>query len=323
MLYNTCTVIHAIHKLIHTYIHVHVQVGGVPLRESQQQLSLHSKPNQRQDILDHETGQTGALCLNQSSFESSTPKQNSVNEEWDGHCNRNSDMKTSVLINSHTQVPSVILTEPPVPRPPTPPPLPIIPSNWLLGGRTVGTVQFSGSRFTDLETVSTSTNHDAPYNSDAPDPSFIDTPSDRDRKTLMDEISSVGQSVLRRTTRARSPGGTPIKHSKNRLTLMGNTDMLQRALISKFRSLHSTPIQNGLVDHDRGEEESFDFSNTWSDVNNSVAYDDPDLSVTSNSGLCSNQSGTLASTSGYSQPGTHDGKKRLGVVSSPNTSTAV
>ena len=86
----------------------------------------------------------------------------------------------------------------------------------------------------------------------------------------MDEITSAGRSVLRRTSRPKSPGGTPMKLSRNRLTLTGNTDMLQRALISKFRSLHSTPIRHcSPVGVDKSG--SFDTSNAWSDINSSCA----------------------------------------------------
>lgn len=294
-------------------------MGGVPLKDhcvSDQT----TEPNQRQNLLDHETGQTGALCLNQSSFEnSSTPRQNSVNSAWDGPDQTNG-MRTQVMQSSDEQLPVVVLTQspntPPTPQPPTPPPLPINPN--LLGGGTVGTVQFSGTRSNDSELTSTSSNLDEAYNSEAPDPSFGECPSGHERKNLMDEISSVGQSVLRRTSRARSPGGTPIKASKNRLTLTGNTDMLQRALISKFRSLHSTPIQNAPTDHDQEHGESFDFSNTWSDINNSAAFDDPDLTTISNSGFASTQCESSAVT-----PECHKTVDKTSAVCSPNTSMAV
>ena len=117
-----------------------------------------------------------------------------------------------------------------------------------------------------------------------PDPP-MECPSSEERQQLMDEIATVGQSILRRTGRPKSPGGTPIKHSRNRLTLTGNTDMLQRALISKFRSLHSTPIRHHSpagVD----KSGSLDLSNAWSDINGScTAYEDPDLSSTPPSAL--------------------------------------
>ena len=101
--------------------------------------------------------------------------------------------------------------------------------------------------------------------------------SSEERQKLMDEIATVGQSVLRLIGRPKSPGGTPIKQSLNRLTLTGNTDMLQRALISKFRSFHSTPIRHQSP---AGVDKSglLDLSNAWSDINgSSTAYKDPDL----------------------------------------------
>ena len=127
----------------------------------------------------------------------------------------------------------------------------------------------------------------------------IESPSSEDRQQLMDEIATVGQSVLRRTGRPKSPGGTPIKHSRNRLTLTGNTDMLQRALISKFRSLHSTPIRHhSPAGVDRSG--SLDLSNAWSDINGSCAvYEDPDLSSTPPSALAPpNSSSSTHSRSG-------------------------
>lgn len=266
-------------------------------------------------MLDHDTGQTGVLCSNHSSFESSTPKQNSPNAKRDASCRTNGVMK--LLPPLHKPSPVVIVTQPPnsppTPRPPTPPPLPININQMLVGKGTLGTVQFSGNRSNNSEIANSSNSSNK--TTEAPDPSLEEGPSGHERKNLMEEIS-LGQSVLRRTTRARSPGGTPIKATKNRLTLTGNTDMLQRALISKFRSLHSTPIQNGAVDQDQLGE-SFDFSNTWSDINNSVAYDDPDLTTTSSSGFAS--AGSLAGTPGYSQ---NTGKTNAAAVGH-DTSTAV
>ena len=137
------------------------------------------------------------------------------------------------------------------------------------------------------------------------------------RQHLLEEIASSGQSILRRTSRPKSPGGTPIKHSRNRLTLTGNTDVLQRALINRFRSLHSTPIRHpspsegGGLGGDRSG--SFDLSNAWSDINGSCAvYEDPDLSSTPPSTLApSNHSELVQETDGV-RPGLD-----------PNTSTAV
>lgn len=121
-----------------------------------------------------------------------------------------------------------------------------------------------------------------------------------DRKNLMMEISSVGQTVLKRTNCPRSPGGTPIRTSfmsnlgghcgtiatlsSNHHLQHSNTDMLQRALLAKFRSLHSTPLRqrHSYQQHDCSG--SFDFSSAWSDINSSVQlYEDPDITNTSTS----------------------------------------
>jgi hypothetical protein len=178
-------------------------------------------------------------------------------------------------------------------------------------GRTVaGTVQFAGisnSNASDnpppqVSRVNFNTGPDISATTDRPsvaatsvvhpDPP-MECPSSEDRQQLMDEIATVGQSVLHRTGRPKSPGGTPIKHSRNRLTLTGNTDMLQRALISKFRSLHSTPIQHRSpagVD----KSGSLDLSNAWSDINgSSTVYEDPDLSSTPPSALLPPSSSSL------------------------------
>ena len=145
-----------------------------------------------------------------------------------------------------------------------------------------------------------------------PDPPMEYPPSGGNRKQLMDEIASAGQSVLRRTTRPKSPGGTPIKLSRNRLTLNGNTDMFQRALISKFRSLHSTPIRHhSPAGADKSG--SFDLSNAWSDINSSsTVYEDPDLSSTPPSTLAP-QNHSVSSR----------GTCRRSDVVGPNSSTAV
>lgn len=187
-----------------------------------------------------------------------------------------------------------VLTIPPIPPPP---PSPVTPSSSLPKAAVVhprgvaGTVQFASSNnFTsgDFETQQKgSVNY---HTSNTVPDRIIHRPSvarDRpdsaqDRQQLMDEIASAGQSILRRTTRPKSPGGTPIKVSRNRLTLTGNTDMLQRALITKFRSLHSTPIRHhSPAAGATGKSGSFDLSSTWSDINSSCAvYEDPDLSST-------------------------------------------
>ena len=151
-----------------------------------------------------------------------------------------------------------------IPPPPPPPPLPI-----RRGSGAVGTVQFSG-----VKRQIQSSPMDPSGGCTKRKPSLdltMDTPPVL-TKGLMDEIASVGRRNLRPTNRPRSPGGTPSKASK-RLTLTGNNDPLQRALISKFRSLHSTPIRQSVI-HESG---SFDFSNAWSDINNSV--DDPNITT--------------------------------------------
>lgn len=105
-----------------------------------------------------------------------------------------------------------------------------------------------------------------------------------DRRNLLDEISSMGHSVLKRTSRPRSPGGTPVKATPTTSTATSkplpsshsDSDMLQRALLSKFRSLHSTPLQQQSRPHHPDYSSSLDFSNAWS---NSLAYEDPDIST--------------------------------------------
>ena len=119
-----------------------------------------------------------------------------------------------------------------------------------------------------------------------------------DRQNLLEEISSVGHTVLKRTDRPRSPGGTPVRLSANEDQAFlgqggGNTDMIQRALMTKFRSLHSTPLgQPHLLHHDCSG--SLDFSSAWSDLNASIVFEDPGISAditttsTLSSGLASN-----------------------------------
>lgn len=155
----------------------------------------------------------------------------------------------------------------PPPPPPLPPhlPLPKSPSHGAMG-----TVQFSGTR------------RDLTSSLDEPQDPPLELPSSEERRCLLDEISSVGQTILRRTHRARTPGGTPAKLTKNRLTLTGNTDMLQRALISKFRTFHSTPVRKACTSD---QSDSLDASSTWSDINGSMVFEDPDLTTTPSSGL--------------------------------------
>ena len=158
-----------------------------------------------------------------------------------------------------------------IPPPPPPPPLPI-------RGGTLGTVQFSGTKRQVQPTPKPSmvgsgrSKRKLSLNltTDTPSP----PPSQTYSKGLMDEIASVGKRNLRPTNRPRSPGGTPVKASKRITMMTGNNDMFQRALINKFRSLHSTPIQQSSMYQESG---SFDFSNAWSDINGSI--DDPNITT--------------------------------------------
>jgi len=157
-----------------------------------------------------------------------------------------------------------------IPPPPPPPPLPI-------HGGALGTVQFSGAKRQAQPPPKPSTvgggrskrKLSLDLTTDTPSP----PPSQTYSKGLMDEIASVGKRNLRSTNHPRSPGGTPVKASKRTITMTGNNDMFQRALINKFRSLHSTPIQQSVV----YESGSFDFSNAWSDINGSI--DDPNITT--------------------------------------------
>lgn len=155
--------------------------------------------------------------------------------------------------------------------PPPPPPLP--PQLTVTRHTAMGTAQFVGPQ-RDTSTEGEPLDND--FTNEAQDPS-LELPASEERSLLLNEISSLGQTILRRTNRNRSPGGTPVRANKNRLTLTGNTDMLQRALISKFRSFHSTPIKKG------DKTDSMEVSNAWSDVNGSAVFDDPDITATSNS----------------------------------------
>lgn len=168
--------------------------------------------------------------------------------------------------------------------PPPPPPPPIIPGAGGNGsGGVAGTVQFSGMKHRD----ETTGENNVPDEIDGegkmgkiPNDLEHNVPSAQEgtlRKDLMEEIVSVGQRSLRHTNRARSPGGTPLRLQR-RLTQSSNSDMLQKALINKFRSLHSTPIRQQSSTSVTSEGGQFDFSNTWSDINNSADFDDPDIS---------------------------------------------
>ena len=296
------------------------------------------KTLRQQDILDHETGQTGIPIVGDSSHSSAHHSSHisPATEDYDGaqHTMKPKPLAriggqetkasctqtmpaTSIVRrpHDHTSIPPHSFSGLAIP-PVAPPPPPVSPSSSLppstttlpqpstrTGSRVAGTVQFaitnsntswnfepqisgadSSTRPIPTDMSSTDRSSVAATSIMHPDPP-MECPSSEDRQQLMDEIATVGQSILRRTDRPKSPGGTPIKHSRNRLTLTGNTDMLQRALISKFRSLHSTPIRHHSpagVD----KSGSLDLSNAWSDINGSSAvYEDPDLSSTPPSAL--------------------------------------
>ena len=328
---------------------------------------LHKALHQ-QNILDHETGQTGIPIVGNSSHSSvhqfrrispavedcdgsqqHTVKPKSVVRSGGGQETKLCYAQTAPSASMVRRPPDQILTPhsfgglvqiPPV----APPPPSVSPSSSLpptvtsthsrasthTGNTVAGTMQFATSNSntisdnppqvsrvkfntagplpTDISTTTTDRSSVAATSMVHPDPP-MECPSSEERQQLMDEIATVGQSALRRTGRPKSPGGTPIKHSRNRLTLTGNTDMLQRALISKFRSLHSTPIgHRSPAGVDKSG--SLDLSSAWSDINgSSTAYEDPDLSSTPPSALLPPNSSSS----------TH---KRLGVAE-PNSSTAV
>ena len=111
--------------------------------------------------------------------------------------------------------------------------------------------------------------------------------SSEDRMNLMMEISTLGQTTLKRTNHPRSPGGTPLNissygsHRSMILTMSSNehqqhnhSDLLQRALLAKFSSLYSTPFwqRRSFQQHDISN--SFDFSNAWSDITSSIQIHD-------------------------------------------------
>ena len=321
------------------------------VEDCHEQGPLHKALHQ-QNILDHETGQTGIPIVGDSSHSSvhqfrrispavedcdgsqqHTMKPKSVVRSGGGQetklCYAQTAPSASMVRRPPDQIPTPhsfggLVQIPPV----APPPPSISPSSSLpptvtsthprasthTGNTVAGTVQFAisnsntisdnppqvsrvkfntaGPSPTDISTTTTDRSSIAAMSMVHPDPP-MECPSSEERQQLMDEIATVGQSALRRTGRPKSPGGTPIKHSRNRLTLTGNTDMLQRALISKFRSLHSTPIgHRSPAGVDKSG--SLDLSSAWSDINgSSTAYEDPDLSSTPPSALLPPNSNSL------------------------------
>ena len=337
------------------------------IEDHHEQGPLHKALHQ-QDILDHETGQTGIPIVGDYSHSSAHHSRHisPAVEDYDGtqHTTKPKSVvriggqETNLCIAQTVPAASMVrrpmkdqnvsphsfggLVIPPVAPPPPPPTVShssTLPTATTTHPRTsarkgstvVGTVQFaipnsntSGNVESQVSRASSNTalvpidvsgitdrSSVAATSMMHPDPPMECCPSSEDRQQLMDEIATVGQSILRRTGRPKSPGGTPIKHTRNRLTLTGNTDMLQRALISKFRSLHSTPIRHQSpagVD----KSGSLDLSNAWSDINgSSTAYEDPDLSSTPPSALA--------------PPSNRSSSSRLldNNMADPNSSTAV
>ena len=195
------------------------------------------------------------------------------------------------------------ISPPPLPSSPpfTLPPLPQLPVGMYGKGGASGTVQFAGMSYTTSARDQAGAIAKDRYRegreggtirSSSDEEEMTGTLAQKDHKNLLLEISTVGQSALKPTNRPRSPGGTPIhpptparfsddNYGMNHHHQQTNIDLLQRALLAKFRSLHSTPVrQKGS--HQLDYSNSFDFSSAWSDINSSIqVYDDPDLSNTS------------------------------------------
>ena len=90
--------------------------------------------------------------------------------------------------------------------------------------------------------------------------------------SLQDEIATHKKDNLKHVSGPKTPGGTPVR-------FMEPTDMLQRALMKKFRAIHvhSTPKRGGLM-----ESGSIEVSNTWSEWGTSMENihqyaSDPDM----------------------------------------------
>lgn len=184
-------------------------------------------------------------------------------------------------------------TSPP-PLPPSPPPDTPSPTHRVMSmkGGVAGTVQFAGMATKTApppqrSAVTTWKKRLFGIGKDEPDKGGAAVSvRTEDRQNLLNEISSMGHAVLKRTNRLRSPGGTPVKEvCTNPPPDSTNSDMLQRALMTKFRSLHSTPLSHSrFTQHDYST--SLDFSNAWSD---SQVFEDPDISASSVSGLATSR----------------------------------
>ena len=137
--------------------------------------------------------------------------------------------------------PSLVKVYPLVPPPPPPPP----------------TIPSSGTPPLDIK---------RPSSSSLPN-------SNNSSLSLQQEISTHQKDTLRKVIGPKSPGGTPLRSLKT----CDHADMLQKALMNKFRTvhIHSTPKRGGLM-----ESGSIEISNTWSEWGASINQQyasDPDL----------------------------------------------
>lgn len=213
--------------------------------------------------------------------------------------NQSSSFVNGHRANSAQPPPRPILPPPtscsPPPIPPSPPlAIQTSPTHHRVMKGAAGTVQFAGMSSAisarQSEGDGTRGGKDAgwkatrkrkffSFGSSKDEPDSVTPIQTEDRKNLLDEISSMGNAILKRTNRPRSPGGTPVKPatSNQPSQTSADTDMLQRALMTKFRSLHSTPLNQSRF-HRGDYSSSLDFSNAWSDLNASIMYEDPDIS---------------------------------------------
>ena len=148
-------------------------------------------------------------------------------------------------------------TLPPPPPPPPPPPLPLQPI-FSGAAKAAGTGQFV---------------RHTPHNPQEPQTPTANRGRQSNPKmerSFLDEIASVGQTKLRATKRPRSPGGTPLKTpATGKTNAPSANDKIQQALLSKFKTLQSTPIKRQTIAN-----EHMDFSNQWSDIH---SFEDPDF----------------------------------------------
>ena len=116
--------------------------------------------------------------------------------------------------------------------------------------------------------------HDLLINQDS------DCSSSHSGKSLLQEITTHERDTLRHVP--RTPGGTPVRWKTWGIRPNNHAEILQKALINKFRTMHvhSTPKHN-LGDHSV----SMEISSTWSECDgnsdNHQYASDPDLTRTS------------------------------------------